>query len=81
MLTSLVEAGDLIVVEKVAVRKEVREASTSRLNRSLLRVSLLLPLVVTLHPGVSTDHQGVHQPKTSVPIVARKGTTRTLAHF
>ena len=85
MLTSLVEAGDLIVVEEVmarevATRKVVGEDSTSRLNRSLPRALLLLPLVVTLHPGLSIDHQGVHQPKMNVPIVARKGTTRTLAH-
>jgi len=83
---SLVEAGDLIVVEKVVVRKVVvrkvvGEASIRRLSRSLLRALLLLPLVVTLHPGLSTDHQGVHQAKMSVPTAARKDTTRTLARF
>ena len=86
MLTSLVEAGDLIVVEevmarKVAARKVVGEAGTNRLHRSLPRALLLLPLVVTLHPGLRTDLQGVHQPKMNVPIVARKSTTRTLARF
>ena len=86
MLTSLVEAGDLIVVEeamarKVAARKVIGEASTSRPHRSLPRALLLLPLVVTLHPGLRTDHLGVHQPKMNVPIVARKGTKKTLARF
>ena len=85
MLTSLVEVGDLIVVEEVmarevATRKAVGETSISRLRRSLLRALLLLLLVVALHPGVSTDHQGVHQPRMNVPIVTRKDTTRTLAH-
>ena len=53
---SLVEAGDLIVVGKVVVRramarKVVGEASTGRFDHSLLRVLLLLPLVVILHLG------------------------------
>ena len=86
MLTNLVEAGDLIVAEevmarKVAARKVVGKAGTSRLHRALPRALLLLPLVVTLHPWLSTDHQGVHQPKIIVPIVARKGTKGTLARF
>ena len=87
---SLVEAGDLIVVEKVVVRevivhKVVGEASTRRLRRSLLWALLwallLLLLVVTLHPGLRTDHLGVHQAEMNVPTVARKDTTRTLARF
>ena len=83
---SLVEAGDLIVVGKalareVVVRKVVGEASTSRLSRPLLRALLLLLLVVTLHPGLRTDHLGVHQAEMNVPTVARKDTTRTLARF
>ena len=82
---SLVEAGDLIVVGKalareVVVRKVAGEASTSRLSRPLLRALLLLLLVVTLHPGLRTDHLGVHQAEMNVPTVARKDTTRTLAH-
>jgi len=83
---SLVEAGDLIVVGKalareVVVRKVAGEASTSRLSRPLLRALLLLLLVVTLHPGLRTDHLGVHQAEMNVPTVARKDTTRTLARF
>ena len=69
---SLVEAGDLNVVEKalvreVVVRKVAGEASTRRLSRSLLRALLLLLLVVTLHPGLITDHLGVHQAEMNVP--------------
>ena len=83
---SLVEAGDLIVAERVlirevVVRKVVGEASTSRLHRSLFRALLLLLLVVTLHPLLRTDRLGVHQPKMNVPTVARKDTTKTLARF
>ena len=58
---------------EVAARKVVGDASTNRLNRSLPRALLLLLLVVTLHPGLSTDLQEVHQPNMNVPIVARKG--------
>ena len=57
-----------------------RVSPSSRMSR-VEQESSVLPLVVTLHPWLSTDHQGVHQPKINVPIVARKGTPRTLARF